>query len=226
MIITISRQSATNGFFVAQLVAERLGYRIYDGELLDDIARRLQVDPHLLQHFDETVVSPVSSIIWEWRSSITSGTYLRHLRETINAVAREGDAILIGRGANFVLRGPDYLHVRLVAPLELRVAMYMAGECVSEQVARHWIHDQDEKRQDFIHKNYHHAIDDPVWYDLTINLDGLSLEAIADIIGQAATRRQDEQLTAETTLPKYKELLARHRPPCSPHIIERTNVHQ
>ena len=131
MIITISRQGATNGLFVAQLVAERLGYRIFDGELVDEIARRAQVDPHILQHFDETVVNPVSSIIWEWRSSISPDIYMRHVRETLYALAREGNAVIIGRGANFVLRGPEYLHVRLVAPLPLRVAMYMAGEGVN-----------------------------------------------------------------------------------------------
>jgi cytidylate kinase len=169
-------------------------------------------------------MNPVNSIIWEWRSSISPETYMRHVRDSIKAVAREGNGIIIGRGANYILRGPDYLHVRLVAPLELRVAMYVAGEGVTDHEAKRWIKEQDEKRGEFIQKYYHHSIDDPVWYDLIINLDGLSLEAIADIIVQASKRRQEEHLTPETTLPKYKELLA-HRHRCRPNIVEHSNQH-
>ncbi|HEX2950877.1 MAG TPA: cytidylate kinase family protein, partial [Armatimonadota bacterium] len=95
MIITISRQSATNGMFVANLVAERLQYRIFDSELVDEIARRSQVDPSILHCFDEQTINPVSSLLWEWRSSICAESYMRHVRETVKAVAKEGNAIII-----------------------------------------------------------------------------------------------------------------------------------
>ena len=45
MIITISRQAATNGGLLGRLVAERLGLRVYDREVVDEVARRMQVRP-------------------------------------------------------------------------------------------------------------------------------------------------------------------------------------
>lgn len=220
MNITISRQSATNGLFIAQLVAERLGMRIFDGALVDEIARRAQVDPTILQHYDEQAVNPVASMLWEWRSSISPETYTRHVRDSIRAFAREGNAIIVGRGANYILRGPDTLHVRMIAPLELRVAMYCAGENVSERDAQRWIHDQDILRAEFIHKYFRKSIDDPSYYDLIINLSGLSLEAVADIIVEAAKKRCEEKLTEEKALPKYKELLARRHPVSRPLVVQ------
>ena len=224
MIITISRQSATNGLFVAQLVADHLGYSIYDGKLVDEIARRSQVDPCILHHFDEVPMNPVASMLWEWRSSISPEIYRRHVRDTIRAVAREGNAIIVGRGGNYILRGPDYLHVRLVAPLDLRIAMYCAGEHVSEREARKWIKTHDELRAEYIRKYFGHSIDDPVFYDLTINLEGLSLEATADLIVAAAHKRREEQMTADQTIPRYKELLAHRHPSHRPMIVERSKA--
>ena len=222
MNITISRQSATNGLFVAQLVAERLNYRIYDAQLVDEIARRSQVDPDILHRFDEQVLNPVASMLVEWQSSLSPEVYLRHVKNTLRSIAREDNAIIIGRGANFVLRGPKSLHVRLVAPLPLRIAMYCAGEGVSEKEAEKWIKKQDGIRADYIKRYYNHNINDPVWYDLVINLDGLSLVSIADLIVQAAQHRQEEHLTAEMTLPKYQELLMHRHALQRPPIVQQT----
>lgn len=220
MIITISRQSATNGLLVAQLVAQRLGYHIYDSELVDEIARRSQIDPCILQRFDEMPINPVASILWEWRSSICPESYRRYVRETMRAVAREGNAIVVGRGGNFILHGPDFLHVRLVAPLDLRIAMYCAGEHVTEAEARKWIKNQDERRAEYIRKYYNHSIDDPVCYDLSINLAGVTLEGAADIIVDTCRTRQQEHLTSEQTIPRYKELLAHRHPLHRPHVVQ------
>lgn len=219
MIITISRQSATNGLFVAQLVSERTGYRIYDGQIIDEIARRSQVDPTVLQRFDEQVMNPVASLLTEWQSSISPEIYLRQVKNSIRSIASEDNAIIIGRGANYVLRGPNYFHVRLVAPLRLRIAMYCTGEGVNEKEAEKWIKKQDERRHSFIYKYYKQHIDDPVWYDLMINLDGLSLIAIADLIVQATERRKEEHLTEAMAIPKYQELLSHRRAMQRPPVV-------
>lgn len=220
MVITISRQSATNGLFVAQLVAEHLNYRIYDSAIVDEIARRSQVDPKILENFDEVPTSPIASILWEWRSSINPETYARYVRDAIKALAREGNALIVGRGGNFVLHGPNYLNVRMVAPFDLRVSMYIAGEKVSKNEATKWVKTQDERRAEYIRRYYGHSIDDPICYDIIINLAGFSLETAADLIIDATKKRAKEQLSEEEVLPNYIELLARHRTVHQPMIVE------
>lgn len=220
MIITISRQAATNGALVAHLVAERLGLRVYDSELVDEIARQLNVDPSILTRFDEARLSPVSSILWEWRSSINEQVYHRSLVLALRRIAQAGNAVIIGRGANFVLRGPDNLHVRIVAPHELRVAMYRAGEGVDEHTAEQWIRREDRERAKFVEAQFHHHIDDPQQYDLVVNLAGLTPEMAAEVIARAAILRAEVKLAPDVkaTLPRYVEILARHRRPTRPSI--------
>ena len=223
MIITISRQAGTNGAAIGRIVAERLGYRIYDDELVDEIARRLHVDPEVACQFDETHLNVVDSVLLEWRDSINEDIYGRFLRQALRRIGEEGNAVVIGRGANFVLKCPGCLHVRLIAPPILRAAITMAIHHESEQEATARLRHEDERRKRFIHAYFHADITDPQSYDLVINLSGLTPEMAADVIIFAAHLREAEQMPAlpEATLPHHFEVMARHRKPVPPPIVER-----
>ncbi|MHB9131280.1 MAG: cytidylate kinase-like family protein [Armatimonadota bacterium] len=227
MIITLSRQAGTNGALIAQLVAQRLGLHVYDRELVDELARRIDVDPEVLTRFDEKALHPVESVLWEWRTSINEEVYGRHLRQALQRIAKEGNAMVVGRGANFLLKCPDCLNVRVIAPLELRVGMYVAGETVSEREAQKWIRSEDRRRREFIRRLFGKEIDDPDYYDLVINLARITPEGAADIVAHAAELRAREHITTEptATLPQYVEILRRHRRPVSPEIVERQERH-
>ena len=90
----------------------------------DEIARRMHVDPHIVFQFDEVSHGLVQSLIWDWRAHVNEDVYARYLREAINRIAAEYYAVIIGRGANFVLHCSKCLHVRIVAPLGLRTEIY------------------------------------------------------------------------------------------------------
>lgn len=223
MIITISRQAATNGALVAQLVAERLGCPVYDRELVDEIARRMQVDPNVVMHFDEHTPGAVESLLWEWRSSINEDTYRRLLQDALGTIAQQGCSVIVGRGANFMLRRPDSLHARVIAPMELRIAMYMAGNEASERDAKRYIQEQDQMRAQFVKRYFHRDIESPEGYDLVVNLEGLTPEMAADLIAQASKMRQSAHFAAgpKATMPQYVEILARHRKRPRPGMVER-----
>ena len=123
MLITLSRQAATNADLIARLVADRLNLHVYDGELVDEIARRAQKDPQVINRLDETLLGPVEAMLLEWRESINEDIYGRYLRRAVQAIAKRGDAVIIGRGANYIMKCSECLNVRIVAPLELRIAM-------------------------------------------------------------------------------------------------------
>jgi cytidylate kinase len=223
MIVTISRQAEPNGGLIGRLVAERLGLRVYDRELVDEIARRLHVDPDIVTPFDEATLNPVQSVLWEWRTSVNEQVYARYLRKALKHIHAEGNAVIIGRGANFVLHCPHCLHVRIVAPTPLRVAIYRAYFDVSEDEALHRIREEDKAKARFARAIFHESIDDPLHYDLVINLGGVGPETAVDLIARAAEERTRQHLPLEphSTLPQHVEIMARHRRPIRPEIIER-----
>jgi len=223
MIITISREAATNGGMIGRLVAERLHIPVYDRELVDEVARRLHVEPTILTHFDETVLNPVSSMLWEWRASINEQIYRRYLTHALHRIAAEGSAVVIGRGATFVLRCPDCLHVRIVAPIALRVAIYQTIYDVTAHDAERAIHKEDREKASFIRTVYNAAIAAPENYDLVLNLASTLPEAAADLIVFAAQQRAHTlvQPDPHTLLPAHITEMLRHRRPVRREIVER-----
>lgn len=223
MIITISRQAATNGGLIGRLVAQRLGLRVYDRELVDEIARRMHVDPNLILRFDEATLSPVESILLEWRRSVNESIYLRHLRQALERIRDEGDAVIIGRGAGFVLHGPDCLHVRIVAPLNLRVGIFRTVYPeVTEREALQQIKEEDREKARFIRTQFHASIDDPVQYHLLLNVGGISPELAVELIASAAQSRAGAKLPPEpqALLPEHVRIMSRHRRPAQPGVVE------
>jgi len=226
MIITISRQAATNGGLVGRLVAERLGLRVFDRELVDEVARRLQVDPNIIIQFDESSKGAIQSLLWDWRAHVNEEVYTRYLRQALKRIAAEGNGVVIGRGANFVMKCSNCLHVRIVAPISLRVEIYRSYFDVSEREAERRIRLEDREKQAFIRRLYGENIDDPENYDLVINLAGLTPEMATDIIANAAKLRASGQLPVEpgATFKQHVEVMTRHRRPIRPEVVERQRV--
>jgi cytidylate kinase len=223
MIITVSRQAATNGGLIGRIVAKRLGLHVFDRELVDEIAWRMEVDPNIVVPFDESVISPVQSILAEWRHTINESIYQRHLREALERIAHEGNAVIIGRGANFVLQCPACLHVRIVAPVSLRVGIYRTVyPDVPEEEAQRRILDEDRDKARFIDTHYHASIDDPQQYDLVFNLAGLIPETVIDLIAAAAQTRGKVERPHEphALLPDHVRIMTRHRRPPRPEVVE------
>lgn len=223
MIITLSRQAGTNGTLIGALVAERLDYRLYDRELVDEIARRLNLTPAVVAQIDEAQLNPVESIILEWRSALNEDVYARYLREALEHIANRGNAVIIGRGANFALQRRDALHVRIVAPLALRMAIYGAMHEMPEGDARRRLQGQDDARATFVRRLYHMDIADPVAYDLVVNLARFTPEQAAEEIVTAARLRAAQPVSLEVAanLPQHLAELQRHRRPMRPNMVER-----
>ncbi|MEI6519874.1 MAG: cytidylate kinase-like family protein [bacterium] len=211
MIVTISRQAASNGELIAHMVAERLSLKVFGEEIIDEVARRLHKEPESIKRLDESLISPVEAILMEWRESVSEQMYSRQLRAAVRSIARTKNAVIVGRGANFILRGAECLHVRIVAQLDLRVGMYVAGEGVNEKEALEWIKKTDKRRHEFIHKYFDAEIENPLNYDLVLNLGGLPLEQAVDIIVRAAIDKVQSKIPDEpqATLPQYVELLGK-----------------
>ena len=129
--ITISRDEGTLGDEIAQTLAQRLGWRVYDKEIVNHIAINSHVREELVRQLDErskelnreTILDTILHSLRLPDSSIF-GTeeYHESLLKTLATLATHGDAILVGRGANFALRHSEHgLHVRTVGSPEVRI---------------------------------------------------------------------------------------------------------
>jgi cytidylate kinase len=104
----------------------------------------------------------------------------------IRSIGLHGEAVIIGRGANRVLRDTPAFRVRLIAPEEARARALAAadgrGRRLDLEEARREVRRDDLGRRKFIRREFHADINDPSEYDAVYNLRSLEPELAADLI--------------------------------------------
>ena len=202
-VITISRQFGSYGDAVAELLCDRLGYRILDRSLLQRLAREagVKIDKRVDQSEDryrpwtlaERLLSRVGPpgrhpAIWAGYGSVITREQAaaEMIARLIHAAYEMGQVVVVGRGGQVVLRDrPDVLHVRLVAPLAIRVRRHQVRAGLTIEAAHAEVIDSDRGSADFIKHYYDADIDDPFLYDLIINTGRLPLEDVTGLIADA-----------------------------------------
>jgi CMP/dCMP kinase len=105
------------------------------------------------------------------------------LRALIIELADSGKVIIIGRAACVLLRArQDVFHVRLVAPIEQRVARIARLRTISHTAAQAQIEASDRTRRAYLHRYYHAEWDDPQLYDLVLNMEKFTVDTAAEVI--------------------------------------------
>ena len=128
-LITIEREYGCGGPAIAEQLADHLGWKLWDQLLTEEIARVAHVEASAVRRCDEKV----DGRLYRLAKSFWRGSYDRHaphgtqafdadcmmemVQEILNRVAEEGNAVVVGRGAPYLLRErPDAFHVFLFAP--------------------------------------------------------------------------------------------------------------
>ena len=179
--ICISRQYGARGAAMGRMVADRLGFRFYSDELIHDIAEAAHVRQQVVESLDERVQDGIA----EWvaglikRGVFAPSDYLRNLSKVVLTLGRHGKGVIIGRGAHFLLDGATTLRVRVIAPLDVRVARVAARDGLSEAEARAKVTRIDDERVAFNRQHYNADIRDPDHYDLLVNAGTLGVEGAA-----------------------------------------------
>jgi cytidylate kinase len=191
MIITIGRQFGSGGGMVGRLVAEKLGYKFYDSEILTIAAESSGLSPDAVSRFDER---PGNSLIYSmYMSTIPTGDMLPINQQlafaqfnAIRVAAREDNCVFIGRCADYVLRQRrDLMSLFVHADMESRKARVVAHpeiyHVAAENVERA-IRKQDKQRADyynfFTHGNWGAADN----YHLALDSSYLGIEGMAEIV--------------------------------------------
>lgn len=200
-VITISRELGSEGDRIADLACEELGYRRVDKAILMQIAEEAGVDVEAVLEKERgftkrarLISSDLTSLYrkqptaFEGRSDLDDRTYEEIARNTLEEFAEQGDAIIVGRGGQMVLRDwPTALHVRVYAPPETRAQQLRQREGITEREAQRRIKESDEQKRQYIRYMHNNANwKDLKYYHLTINTGHVSPEAAAQIIILAA----------------------------------------
>ncbi len=191
-VITVSRQYGSSGGRIARLVAQELGFRLLDRELVDSVAAQAHILPEVAHSLDERAydwaTGLVQSILFALRGqTVTPESYRCLANQFIRRAAKEGDLVILGRAARFVLgAGPGTFHVHVVAPIEDRVAEISRREGIGHDEARRRIWEVDRSREEYVRAVSRRDWQDPVYYDLVLNTHRLAPEDAALVVIEAA----------------------------------------
>ncbi len=181
-LITISRQCGSDGTELAQLVARKLGFDHWSQELVHHIAQNLGTRPELIETLDEKPRNRIDDLVaMSFGTGSTTLDYVRQVRRLVRVLADKGSAVVVGRGAQFVLGG-DALRVRVVAPLDWRVENVMSRHGLDHDSAEAHLRAVDRARATFIRQNFGEDVDDPSHYDVVINMSLMTLDQAADMV--------------------------------------------
>lgn len=190
--ITLSRQSGSGGTSLARLLTRQLNatserdvcWQVFEGNLAGTMLKEHHLPTRIARFLPEDRVSELNASVGELVGLHPSLWELRQkMNATLQGLARNGHAILVGRGSNFATRGiPGGLHVRLVAPPAYR-ALYAARTYgVSESTAIAFNAKRDAARRRYVRDTFSADIDDASAYDLTINTASMSLAEAAKLV--------------------------------------------
>jgi len=207
-VVTIARQVGTAGEEVAQGVADALGFRYIDYQVIQAAAEEANVSPEtvseaeqspsLLTRILESLARNPTMPAAAWADPIplttsplsTSADYRRFIESVIVDLAEQGSCVILGHAGQVILRGRlDALSVLVTGSNEHRARRIMAGMNVEAKAALKTVERTDAERNDYFNRFYETGWLTPCTYDLCISTDHLNPGQAAEIIVAAARLR-------------------------------------
>lgn len=184
-VVTISRRMGSGARIIAQRVAHDLGWSLWDKEILNAMAQEAHVSRQVVELFDEKTMSDIESVVRGalGNKSVGGFIYEIHLARAVASIAKLGNAIILGRGANFIL--PDALHIRIDASDERRISNMASYENMSRGEAETKIHGSDKARAQFLISTYGRERVQSAHYDLNIWMDRFSIDGAVELVEEA-----------------------------------------
>ena len=196
-IYTIGRELGSGGYTVAKLLAERLGIRLYDKELLAQAAKDSGFCEEIFENHDER---PTNSFLYSLvMDTYTGGNYsaapfldmpLNHKVflaqfETIKKIAEKESCVIVGRCADYALaENPNCINVFIHADKEFRTKRVAAELQVNESKAKDAIQKKDKQRASYYNYYTSKKWGDSRSYHLTLDSSALGIDKCVEMILQ------------------------------------------
>jgi cytidylate kinase len=196
-IITFSQQHASGGEAIAREVAHRLGFTLVTPAKVDEIIReRYQLDYSLSGEISETP-----------RENETSKLFANLISAILTDMAVLNDLIVLECGGQFIFRAfPNAIHIRIIAPRDIRAHNIMEASGVSFTPALEEMEEHDRRHARFLRTSFRRPTETPERYDLLVNTGALSVEQAVDLILYAVKLKKlaDYGMVSSETIERAK----------------------
>ena len=202
-VITISREVGSGGRTIGRKLAEKLGVRFSDKELINSLQAKLNLSPKSIEELkgkkkrwmDDFIqmVAPVpmsgllvngdSDYISEYNTSLNVNDVFEAEKEILNGIADQGSCVIAGRSGFFVLKDrPNKVDVLITASRENRIARIMSKQGLSRDKAQEVIEKVDNARDNYVLRYTGQSRYDARNYHIVLNMDYLTEDKAVDII--------------------------------------------
>ena len=209
-LITVSREFGAGGSDLARFAGDELQWPVLDRDLVHLVAERLRLEPHHVEAVDEQPPGLLTRLIasallmappelpTEMQTDrLHPDSVAAAARAAILAAAESPPLIVVGHASQCLFRHrPGTLHVRLVAPLALRLRRVCTRVPCDSARAVAETRRMDQARAAYVRR--HHETDwrDPLLYDMQFNTGRVSIEEAARMVVQAVNARAGERVAA------------------------------
>ena len=193
-VITLGRQLGSNGRIIGKMLAERLGYKFYDKEIIARIAKENGLSETVFSEMDE---KPATSLLYSLVMGVQSnkGLYYQYNEflngdnlfklqaDLIKSIANEGPSVIVGRCADYILRDNPYLiKLFLCADTDSRIKTLIERDNMTQKEAQSAVNKADKRRS-----NYYNFYTNNTWgsvnnYHLCIDTASVSIEECVDFL--------------------------------------------
>ena len=183
-VITVSMQPGSGGSIIADQLAKRLAYDYFNRDIVEEISRSTKIRSAVINSLEKERRRGVNDFITSLIDDqyIHPDSYLSYLMEVINTIAKHGRAVIVGRGANFILPADEIFALRVIAPLDFRVKRVAMAKRVTTKEAQKRVMHRASTRKAFVRQSFHADISDPKHYDMIINTGKVTTEAAVEAV--------------------------------------------
>ncbi|RLC33723.1 MAG: cytidylate kinase-like family protein [Deltaproteobacteria bacterium] len=195
-VITISRQFGAGGITLGTMLAKMLDYTFVDNEIIQMVAHKAKVSTNWVESIEREaggkmlkfisgIVSKklIDQVLDNKRGYIDEEIYVDMLYQIIAKIADEGNAIILGRGGQYILKDrDDVFHVLLIADKTDRVKFMKKNYDLTPVQALQLVNREDKRRVNLYRKFGKLTYDQPDHYHIVLNTSRIGLNEAVRII--------------------------------------------
>ncbi len=195
-VITISRQFGAGGRTLGEMVTQKLGYELYDNEVIQMVAEQAKVSTNSVDALEKETggifkkviadIVPKSLkdlIVSRKQETIDEEIYVDILQKIITEIAESGNAVIIGRGSQYILKDHENIfHVLITGDGKDREKFLEEKYDLTHDQAVHAVSHDDRRRANLYRKYAVTDYDQPDRYHLVLNTSKLDFDTARELI--------------------------------------------
>lgn len=194
-IITIERRYASGGHEIGKRLAEALGYKLYDRNILLEAAQRLDIPFFRIEALEESSSgnilmnlskTPLGGLTGNKDLPLADKLFLEEKR-IIEKAAEDGNCVIVGRASGYILREKENsLRVFVYADHDKRIQRAIEREGIQKEEAENALKKNDKRRKNFYTSITSQEWGDPKYYDIYLNAGKLGIDLCLKLLMEAA----------------------------------------